>query len=90
MREERRATISLVIVHAGTKRVGLIVDELRGEEEMLVKHPGDLVGEIDGLAGVSVLSNGNVALILDVEKLVERSATPPEENHGQPEAAAAG
>ncbi len=64
---------NVIIVKAGKRRIGLIVDEMRGEEEILVKSAGALVGEIPGLAGVSVLSSGAVALILDVEKLVERT-----------------
>lgn len=65
--------LNVIIVKAGKRRIGLIVDEMRGEEEILVKSAGALVGEIPGLAGVSVLSSGAVALILDVEKLVERT-----------------
>jgi two-component system, chemotaxis family, sensor kinase CheA len=74
-------SLNLLIVKAGEKRIALLVDSLRGEEEILVKSPGELVGDIHGIAGVSVLSSGNVALILDIENLVERSHHPIEESH---------
>ncbi len=63
---------NLVIARAGDRKVGLLVDDIMGEEEILVKHPGTLVGDIPGIQGVSVLTSGTIALILDVEKLVER------------------
>jgi len=81
---------NVILVRAGERRIGLIVDSLRGEEEILVKHPGALVGEIPGLAGVSVLSSGNVALILDVDKLVEKSLAEAKERHVQTHTEAAG
>jgi two-component system, chemotaxis family, sensor kinase CheA len=65
---------SVVVVQAGKQRLGLVVDKILGEEEVLIKNPGELVGEIAGIAGVTVLSSGNVALILDVEAMIERSA----------------
>ncbi len=65
--------LNVIVVRAGKRRIGLIVDELRGEEEILIKSAGSLVGEVPGLAGVSVLSSGVIALILDVEKLVEKT-----------------
>jgi two-component system chemotaxis sensor kinase CheA len=67
-------TTSVIVAHAGKQRIGLIVDHIHGEEEVLIKSPGELVGDVPGIAGVSVLSSGKVALILDIESMVERSA----------------
>ncbi len=75
---------SVVVVHAGKQRLGLVVDRILGEEEVLIKNPGELVGEIPGIAGVSVLSSGSVALILDVEAMVERSALEMKEPYAGP------
>lgn len=77
--------LNLVLIKTSSQRVAIVVDDIRGEEEILVKNPGELVGEITGLAGVSVLTSGDVALILDVEELVEQSLAnvPPDAENTQ-------
>lgn len=62
--------IYAVVVHSGKQRVGLVVDTLIGEEEVVVKSLGALVGEIPGISSAAILGDGKVALIVDVPGLL--------------------
>ncbi len=55
-----------VVVHSGKQRVGLIVDSLIGEEEVVVKSLGAFIGDIPGISSAAILGDGKVALIVDV------------------------
>ena len=51
-------------------KVGLAVDRLVGEMEIVIKSLGTFVGNIPGVSGVTILGDGRVALIVDVPSLV--------------------
>lgn len=61
--------INVVVVRKGEKRVGLIVDTLIGQQEIVIKPLGDLIGNIPVIAGATILGNGRVSLIIDVASL---------------------
>ncbi|MDR1702612.1 MAG: chemotaxis protein CheA, partial [Sporomusaceae bacterium] len=61
--------LSVVIVHVGDYRLGIIVDSLIGQQEIVIKSIGKLLVGIKSIAGGTVLGNGQVALILDVGAL---------------------
>lgn len=67
--EEHRKHLFAVVIHLGKQRVGLIVDSLIGEEEVVVKPLGTLIGEISGISSSTILGDGRVALIVDVVSL---------------------
>ncbi|PZD95725.1 chemotaxis protein CheA [Paenibacillus sambharensis] len=56
----------IVIVGSAEKRLGLVVDELIGNQEIVVKSMGSYIGKLDGVSGATILGDGSVALILDV------------------------
>jgi two-component system chemotaxis sensor kinase CheA len=58
----------VVVVHAG-KRLGLVVDELNGETQAVLKPLGRLLRGVSGLAGSAILGSGRVALMLDLPGL---------------------
>jgi two-component system chemotaxis sensor kinase CheA len=58
-----------VVIQSGKQRVGLIVDSLIGEEEVVVKPLGSFVGDIPGISSATILGNGQVALIVEVFNL---------------------
>jgi two-component system chemotaxis sensor kinase CheA len=60
-----------VVVGVGEKRVGVIVDQLQGQQEIVIKSIGTLLGKRKGIAGGCVLGNGRVALVLDVGEMME-------------------
>lgn len=68
----------LVVVEAEGKKVGLFVDELQGQQQVVIKSLETNYRKIDGISGATILGDGSVALILDVPGLM-RLAT---ESHG--------
>ncbi|HXF51645.1 MAG TPA: chemotaxis protein CheA [Dehalococcoidia bacterium] len=61
----------VVIVRAGERTVALAVDALIEQQEIVVKSLGGLVGHTPGVAGASILGDGQVVLILDVPALIK-------------------
>ncbi|MCW5297548.1 chemotaxis protein CheA [Herbaspirillum lusitanum] len=61
---------SLVIVQYGPLRAGLLVDNLLGECQAVIKPLGKLFSKVKGLSGSTILGDGRVALILDVPHLI--------------------
>ena len=59
----------LMLVGDGPHRVALLVDQLLGQQQVVAKTLGDGVGEIPGIAGGAILSDGRVGLIIDVARL---------------------
>ncbi|MDN5330925.1 MAG: two-component system, chemotaxis family, sensor kinase CheA [Tepidanaerobacteraceae bacterium] len=68
--ESGEETFTVVIVKKGDKEVGLIVDNLLGEQEIVIKSLGNFLKNIKFIAGATILGNGQVALILDVNALI--------------------
>jgi|YNPMSStandDraft_1061717.scaffolds.fasta_scaffold00069_32 two-component system chemotaxis sensor kinase CheA len=61
----------LVIVGFEGKKVGLIVDNMIGEEDIVIKPLNNKLTKVTGISGASILGNGDIALILDINQLVE-------------------
>jgi two-component system, chemotaxis family, sensor kinase CheA len=68
-----RDELFVVILNAGGKRVGLVVDELHAREEVVIKPLEDYLQEKSGFAGATILGDGSISLILDVFELVNLS-----------------
>jgi two-component system chemotaxis sensor kinase CheA len=68
--ESDEETLTVVIVKKGDKEVGLIVDNLLGEQEIVIKSLGNFLKNIKFIAGATILGNGQVALILDINALI--------------------
>ncbi|MEN6300058.1 MAG: chemotaxis protein CheA [Anaerolineaceae bacterium] len=59
----------VVVVRSGKTQVGLIVDKLIGEQEVVVKSLSTVIGEIPGISSAAILGDGQVTLIIDVQSL---------------------
>jgi two-component system chemotaxis sensor kinase CheA len=68
--QRESARKSLVIVQYGPLRAGLLVDNLLGECQAVIKPLGKLFSKVKGLSGSTILGDGRVALILDVPHLI--------------------
>jgi len=55
----------VVIVKKGNKTVGIIVDDLIGQQEVVIKSLGKYLVNVDAIAGATILGNGSIALIVD-------------------------
>ena len=69
-REEIRETEYIVVVGSGEKRGGLAVDRLVGQQEIVIKAHDDYLGELPGIAGGTVLGDGRISHILDIDALI--------------------
>ena len=63
----------MVVVEADGGRVALLVDELIGQQQVVVKNLEANFRRVDNISGATIMGNGRVALILDVGSLVRRS-----------------
>ena len=61
----------VVIVSVGMRRMGLLVDQLIGQEEVVIKPLGALLQGTQGLAGATITGDGRIALILDLPSLIQ-------------------
>lgn len=68
------STAHVVIVAVGTQRVGFIVDQLVGQEEVVIKPLGGMLHGTPGMAGATITGDGRIALILDIPSLLQRYA----------------
>ncbi len=70
----RRAQGHVVIVQIGQQQVGFVVDQLIGQEEVVIKALDALLQGTPGMAGATITSDGGIALILDVPNLLKHYA----------------
>lgn len=62
--------LDVVVVRRGEKQIGLVVDTLLGQQEVVIKSVGRLLTGIPGIAGATILGNGRVSMILDIGTLL--------------------
>jgi two-component system chemotaxis sensor kinase CheA len=68
----------VIITDAGEgSRFGLVVDELCGHQQVVIKSIEESYGSVPGIAAATILGNGRVAFILDVEKLSDLAVSSP-------------
>jgi two-component system chemotaxis sensor kinase CheA len=80
--EEERKTIdakeeeiSIVVCSSGEKRAGFMVDELMGQQEIVIKSLGNLLGGLPGIMGATMRGDGSIALILDIPSFLQKGQT---------------
>ncbi|KUJ71533.1 chemotaxis protein CheA [Thiomicrospira sp. WB1] len=62
----------VVIVSIGNQYAGLVVDQVNGQEEVVIKPLGVMMKHLEGYAGATITGNGNIALILDLPGVLKR------------------
>lgn len=78
--------LTIVIIAAAEKRLGLIVDSLKGEQEIVMKGFGKQLVKVGGIAGASVLGSGEVILVLHTADLIKLAARSQERTSLKPAA----
>ena len=68
--EEEPESLTVVIVKKGDKQAGLVVDNLIGQQEIVIKSIGDYINCSKLIGGATILGDGEIALILEVNTLV--------------------
>lgn len=82
--EEQAEKQFVVIVEAKDKKYGLLVDELSSQQQVVLKNIDSHYRQIEGISGATILGDGKIALIIDVEGIVslyEKSKTGFVESH---------
>jgi len=70
----RPEKVFVLVIATGERKIGLLVNALEGEEELVIKALDDQTAETDLVSGASILGNGHVVLILNLSAIVERFA----------------
>jgi two-component system chemotaxis sensor kinase CheA len=65
-----KAKPAVVLVTWGKLQVGLIVDKIIGQQEIVVKVLSPIIGQVAGLSGATILGDGRIALIVDIPGLI--------------------
>jgi two-component system chemotaxis sensor kinase CheA len=60
----------IIIIDIGKKNIAIAVDDLYGEEEIVIKPLGKILKDIEGIAGATITGDGKVVLILDIKSLI--------------------
>jgi two-component system chemotaxis sensor kinase CheA len=74
-RSEDPCAALLIVCQCGEKLVCLMVDDLLGKQEVVIKSLGENLKEISGISGGAILCDGRVGLILDVNELMEEKTS---------------
>lgn len=64
--KDREDELSIVVCSSGEKRAGFMVDELLGQQEIVIKSLGNLLSGLSGIMGATMRGDGSIALILDI------------------------
>ena len=70
----RSGKVFVLVIHVSERKLGLIVDSLEGEEELVIKALDDQTIATDLVSGASILGDGRVVLVLNLAAVVERYA----------------
>jgi two-component system chemotaxis sensor kinase CheA len=68
---QKMVTGHVVVVTVGTQNVGFVVDQLVGQEEVVIKPLGQMLQGTPGMAGATITGDGRIALILDIPSLLK-------------------
>ncbi|GAA4998598.1 response regulator [Pseudoluteimonas lycopersici] len=84
---EGQLQMPLLLVRAGDLRAAVLVDQVVGNREIVVKPVGPQVASLPGIFGATIMGDGRVVVILDVAPLVRRQAVLPRETEPRAEIA---
>ena len=82
---EGQLQMPLLLIRAGDLRAAVLVDQVVGNREIVVKPVGPQVASLPGIFGATIMGDGRVVVILDVAPLVRRQAVMPRDVQPQPE-----
>jgi two-component system chemotaxis sensor kinase CheA len=68
---------SVVVIQSGGRRYGVLVDQLLGQHQTVIKPLSRMFRSLRGMSGSSILGNGEVALIVEVTSLSQLAEYPP-------------
>ena len=63
----------VVVTEVGERRIGFVVDKVVGQHQTVIKNMGKFLRHVDGVSGATIMGDGTVALILDINKITQQS-----------------
>jgi len=78
---EEPEELYVVIVSVMGRQAGIVVDDLIGEGDVVIKPLGKFIGDVPGIAGATIMGDGDVAIILDIPGLLE--SLPADQTHSE-------
>jgi len=78
LQTDRTGLVPIVVINVGGTQYGLIVDELKNQQDIVVKPLAGYLAQLPGLGGATILGNGNVVLVLDTLKLFQLAVIDPD------------
>ncbi|MCK5241679.1 chemotaxis protein CheA [bacterium] len=69
--ESKSIDRAVLVTEVGEMRVGLLVDQVLGQQEIAIKSLGQMLKSVKGFSGVTILGDGRISLVLDVPTLVQ-------------------
>jgi len=72
--EDHGTKVFVLVIAMGERKLGLLVNAIEGEEELVIKALDDRTAETDLVSGASILGNGQVVLIVNLAAIIERFA----------------
>ncbi len=63
--------VQIIIVNIDGEKYGLIVDDVIGQQQIVIKSLGSIYQSIEGISGATILGDGSVAIILDLQQIVQ-------------------
>ena len=77
----------LVVVEGDTEKIGIVVDDLLGQQQVVIKSLEQNYKKVSGISGATILGDGTVALIIDISS-IDKKLVPVKNNSHRPERAA--
>jgi two-component system chemotaxis sensor kinase CheA len=65
-----KAKVTLIIEDMLGRKAGLLVDEIIGQQQVVIKNLGNGLGEVPGISGGAIMSDGTISLIIDISNIV--------------------
>ncbi len=62
----------MVVIGLAEKRYGIKVDDLIGQKEIVIKSLGKYLGNIEGIAGSTIMGDGTVVMIADIAEIINK------------------
>ncbi|UGQ17356.1 chemotaxis protein CheA [Borrelia sp. RT1S] len=68
---ERSASEHVVVVNTNSGRIGIVVDEVLGQHQTVIKALGKVYSRVEGVSGATILGDGSLALVIDIDTITK-------------------
>jgi two-component system chemotaxis sensor kinase CheA len=85
--DDSSENLMLVVVEGDTEKIGIVVDDLLGQQQVVIKSLEQNYKKVSGISGATILGDGTVALIIDISS-IDKKLVPVKNNSHRPERAA--